>query len=185
MSILKRIFKLKDTVAVIAGILFVTKLLGFVKFRLIAGYFGASKELDIFWAAFLIPDTLFNILIAGSVNAAIIPVFSDVLYKDGEKRLVKLMSATIFAMSIIFVLLSVLIFIFARDVSGFLVDSGYIHSTLSLTSTLNSTDWNEGVPSMSSCISSRRLKLVTWISMLGRERNSKDSVIVIILAAVS
>lgn len=140
MSILKRIFKLKDTVAVIAGILFVTKLLGFVKFRLIAGYFGASKELDIFWAAFLIPDTLFNILIAGSVNAAIIPVFSDVLYKDGEKRLVKLMSATIFAMSIIFVLLSVLIFIFARDVSGFLVDSGYIHSTLSLTSTLNSTD---------------------------------------------
>jgi putative peptidoglycan lipid II flippase len=48
---------------VVMTILFITKILGFIKLRTIAQLFGVSHELDIFWAAFTIPDMLFTIIV--------------------------------------------------------------------------------------------------------------------------
>lgn len=129
-GILTTLYKSKDSVAVIAFLLFLAKILGFVKLRVIAGLFGASHELDLFWAAFIIPDTIFNILIAGTLNAAIIPVFSEVLYKKGEGRLVKLFTVTVIAVSSISVLMSLLLFIFAEPLSHFLLKGGYLGTPL-------------------------------------------------------
>ncbi len=75
----------KDGVFSIMFLLFITKILGFVKLRVFAQLFGASHDLDIFWASFTIPDILFMVLAAGSVNAAIIPILIDVLYDKGKK----------------------------------------------------------------------------------------------------
>ena len=80
-------FKKKNSVIVIMIMLLITKILGFWKLRVFAQLFGASHELDIFWAAFTIPDMLFTVIAAGSINAAIIPVFSEVFYKEGKERL--------------------------------------------------------------------------------------------------
>jgi putative peptidoglycan lipid II flippase len=115
----------KNSVPIIMLILVFSKILGFLKLRLIAQLFGATRELDLFWAAFAIPDTLFNIIIAGSVNAAIIPVFSKVLNKKGEAHLCKLYYRlnTIFLICI--VLLSLLAFIFAPQIAGLLVGKGF------------------------------------------------------------
>ena len=102
-------------------VLVLSKVLGFLKLRLIAQLFGATRELDLFWAAFTIPDTLFNIIIAGSINAAIIPVFSKVLNKKGDVDLVKLFYRLniLFLVSIIF--LSFLAFLFANQIASLLV----------------------------------------------------------------
>lgn len=55
----------------------VSKILGLLRDRLLAGRFGAGDELDMYYAAFRIPDFVFNILIIGAVSAAFIPVFAS------------------------------------------------------------------------------------------------------------
>ena len=64
---------------------FLTKLLGFIKIRLIATTYGASRELDIFWASFVIPDLVFMLLIGGSLNAALIPTFVKLNKKNPKQ----------------------------------------------------------------------------------------------------
>lgn len=102
-------------------ILVFSKVLGFLKLRIIAQLFGATRELDLFWAAFAIPDTLFNIIIAGSINAAIIPVFSKVLNRKGDAHLARLY----YRLNILFlgciVGLSALAFVFSNNIASLLV----------------------------------------------------------------
>ena len=79
--------KKKNSVIIIMIMLLITKILGFWKLRVFAQLFGASHELDIFWASFTIPDMIFMVLVAGSVNAAIIPILTDQLYEEERKVL--------------------------------------------------------------------------------------------------
>jgi putative peptidoglycan lipid II flippase len=106
-------------------VLVLSKLLGFLKLRLIAQLFGATRELDLFWAAFAIPDTLFNIIIAGSINAAIIPVFSKVLNGKGDVHLAKVFSRLNILFLISIILLSALAFVFANQIGTILVGKGF------------------------------------------------------------
>lgn len=57
----------------------ISRLLGLIRDRLLAGRFGAGEELDIYFAAFRIPDFVYGILIAGGITAAFLPVFSEYL----------------------------------------------------------------------------------------------------------
>lgn len=58
-----------------AGLL--SRLLGIVRDRMLAAHFGATRALDIYYAAFQIPDFLFTIFLLGAASAAIIPVLID------------------------------------------------------------------------------------------------------------
>ena len=140
MDLIKKIFKARDSISIIMILLLVTKFLGFIRFRIIAGTFGTSRELDMFWAAFIIPDTLFNILVAGSINAAIIPVFSKALHKDGEAHLVNLMKTTILCLSGLWIILSIILYVFAYDIGVFIVSTGFIGDFLDVSTTLNVND---------------------------------------------
>lgn len=53
--------------------------LGLLRDRLLATGFGAGAELDIYYAAFRIPDFIYQILILGAISAAFIPVFAGYL----------------------------------------------------------------------------------------------------------
>lgn len=113
----------KNGVASVMGLLFLTKVLGFFKLRLIAQLFGASHELDIFWAAFTIPDMIFLVIVAGSVNAAIIPILTDTLYDSGKKKLNSLFyRLTVIFAGIIF-FLSILLFIFTPQIGQWIISS--------------------------------------------------------------
>lgn len=52
---------------------------------LLASYFGASRNLDIYWAAFRIPDFIYVILISGALSAGFIPLFAEKLLKSREE----------------------------------------------------------------------------------------------------
>ncbi|MEK7560561.1 MAG: lipid II flippase MurJ [Patescibacteria group bacterium] len=60
-----------------------SRILGMFRNRLLAGHFGASRDLDIYLAAFQIPDFLFVVFLIGAASAAIIPVFLEQKENDG------------------------------------------------------------------------------------------------------
>ena len=59
--------------------------LALVRDRLLAGRFGAGAELDIYFAAFRIPDFVYGILIMGGISTVFLPVFSQYFKKDPEE----------------------------------------------------------------------------------------------------
>ena len=59
--------------------------LGLFRDRLLAGTFGAGKELDVYYAAFTVPDFVALLLIFGAISAAVIPIFSSYLIKSKEE----------------------------------------------------------------------------------------------------
>jgi len=64
---------------------FVSRLLGLFRDRLLAGTFGAGQDLDVYFAAFRIPDFVYGILIMGGVTAVFLPVFTE-YFKKSEKE---------------------------------------------------------------------------------------------------
>lgn len=69
----------------VGGSILVSRILGLIRDRLLAGEFGAGIELDIYFAAFRIPDLIYGILITGGIMAAFIPIFSDYYNEDKKK----------------------------------------------------------------------------------------------------
>lgn len=59
--------------------------LGLVRDRLLATRFGAGPELDAYFAAFRIPDTLYGILIAGGFSAVFIPLLAEYFETDHKE----------------------------------------------------------------------------------------------------
>jgi len=107
-----KVLKRKNSVYFVMLLLLITKVLGFLKLRTIAQLFGISHELDIFWAAFTIPDMLFMLLVAGSINAAVIPTFSDILRKQGRDSLNEFFNHLMLIISSLFIIIAVGLFIF-------------------------------------------------------------------------
>ncbi len=56
--------------------------LGLLRDHLLAGKFGAGNELDVYYAAFTVPDFIALILVFGAISAAIIPIFTSYLSKS-------------------------------------------------------------------------------------------------------
>lgn len=122
------------------GLLLLTKLLGFIKLRIIAQLFGASATLDIFWAAFTIPDMIFLVIVGGSINAAVIPIFTDVLYEKGKEALDELFNKITLIFSSIILLLTIILFIITPQIAQWLVNSDNATILLSLSNNLDSSD---------------------------------------------
>ena len=137
-SLLEKIRSSK--VSYIMVIVTLTKLFGFIKLRFIAGLFGASNELDLFWAAFTIPDMMYNVLISGSINAAIIPIFSEVFHKKGNKNLIRLFINFDIVIGFIFIVFGILMFAFARPLSLMLLEGKILNITPGVARTYNPAD---------------------------------------------
>jgi putative peptidoglycan lipid II flippase len=125
-----KILKRKNSVYFVMLLLLVTKILGFLKLRTIAQLFGISHELDIFWAAFTIPDMLFMLLVAGSINAAVIPTFSDIFRKEGREALNKFFNHLMLIISLLFIVIAVILFIFTPQLTRLLIESDFLQNVL-------------------------------------------------------
>ncbi len=68
----------------IASIL--SRLLGVLRDRLLATTFGAGMQLDAYYAAFRLPDTLYNLIILGALSAGFLPVFAELKEKKGREE---------------------------------------------------------------------------------------------------
>ncbi len=87
--VFKRLFHSQTKTVTFAALILgasalLSRLLGLVRDRLLAGTFGAGPELDVYFAAFRIPDFVYNILIMGGISAIFLPVFAQYFQKSEE-----------------------------------------------------------------------------------------------------
>lgn len=92
------------------------QLLGFLRNRLISTNFtvhnpGAS---DAFFVAFQIPDFFFYVIAAGALGVAFIPILAERLHASDRKGMWELTSSLLNTLAIIMMVVSVIIFVFAK-----------------------------------------------------------------------
>jgi putative peptidoglycan lipid II flippase len=112
-----------------------SQVLGFVKYRLLVSIFGASHELGVFLASFRIPDFLFQILIAGALSSAFIPIFSEFVSEEKKKEAYLFASSIVNLGLIVFSVLSIFVIIFAYPLCA-LVAPGFSPSEIELMANL-------------------------------------------------
>ncbi|TSC87561.1 MAG: Uncharacterized protein G01um10147_539 [Microgenomates group bacterium Gr01-1014_7] len=102
------------------------KILGLVRDRLLAHVFPPNT-IDIFWAAFRLPDLIFQIVILGTLSVAFIPVFTEYFENErssspnkGRENAFALARAILNVSLSIFILAAILIYIFAPIITTFI-----------------------------------------------------------------
>ncbi len=79
----QRSVKIAALVMIVA--VFLSRFLGLIRDRLLAGTFGASIDLDIYYAAFKMPDLIYSIIFAGGILVSFLPIFSEYQKKDKQE----------------------------------------------------------------------------------------------------
>lgn len=102
---------------ILACTTFLSYALGLVRDRILARTFGASVSLDSYNAAFLVPDFLFNLLVASGIAAAAVPLFAE-LYKRNHKEAHTYMNSLLVSAISVMAIVGVLLGIFASPLSS-------------------------------------------------------------------
>ncbi len=98
---------------------FFSRLLGLLRDRFLAGAFfnpNTAWQLDVYFAAFRLPDTIFQLLVVGALSAAFIPVFSEALVKN-KKQAWQTASTVITIGFVLFLVMGFLLIFFAQPLS--------------------------------------------------------------------
>ena len=98
--------------AIISGVL------GIISDMLLVGKFGVWTDSNIYFAAFRIPDLVYNLLIVGGLAIAFLPIFSEYYQKDKERA----WEMTNYALNVFLfflVLISLILFIFTPHLIKF------------------------------------------------------------------
>lgn len=95
-----------------------SRVLGLVRQRTLAHFFTAN-DLSLFFAAFRLPDLIFEVLVFGTFASAFIPVFTKAL-KKGEKDAWDIATSVTNIGFLVFLTLAVLIGFFASGLYGFI-----------------------------------------------------------------
>ncbi len=100
---------------IFSAVLF-SAVLGLIRTRLLSAYFGASRSLDIYYAAFRIPDLLFQLLVMGALSAAFIPIFTSLLTRDNKEEAFKFANLCINYGTLVFLLFNIVVFFWSESV---------------------------------------------------------------------
>lgn len=111
-----------STSIMLAGASLLSRLLGLVRDRLLTHSFGATRvaggisELDAYYAAFQIPDLLYQILIMGTISACFVPYFTDLYKKHVHKdEAWQLANNTLTSITLVILVLILISFVFTNQ----------------------------------------------------------------------
>lgn len=132
---LESTFHIGQATIIIASFTLLSRITGFGRDILLARSLGLSAESDIYFTAFRIPDTVYNLLILGTLSVALIPVFSQYYLKD-KPRAYNIASTILNISSLGMLAVCLLIFFFATPLTkliapGFSIEQ--IHATADIT----------------------------------------------------
>lgn len=121
---IKRLFSSQSKTITGAAILlglasFVSRIVGMLRDRILAQHFGAGDVLDAYYAAFRIPDLMFNLLIAGALSAGFIPVFLEIWNKNKDEAW-KLTGTVLNLICVGFIVVSIILYIFTPQITDIL-----------------------------------------------------------------
>jgi putative peptidoglycan lipid II flippase len=98
---------------VVSGAFLVSRVLGYVRVVVIGSTLGAGPELDAFFAAFRLPDLIFQLVAAGTVAAALVPMVAGELGTGRTSRAWHIVSTIASLMTLGLLALSVIAWIAA------------------------------------------------------------------------
>jgi len=122
-------------VVVVAGVL-VSRVLGWARTSLFLAQFGPGANLDAFYAAFRIPDTLFQLVAAGAVGSALVPVASELLARGEAERARRLIATIANLMILALIPLAVVVWIAAPSIVALIAptpDAAKLEAEIGLT----------------------------------------------------
>ena len=94
---------------------------GLIRQRLLISHFFdtplSRQAYEAFLVAFQIPDMMFQLIVLGAVSAAFIPMLSQ--YRNNREEELKYMNSMMNSVLIIFMLVGVLVFIYAEPLTRF------------------------------------------------------------------
>jgi len=80
---------------IVGGASVASRLVGVLRDRVLASSFGAGHDLDVYYAAFRVPDLIYSLIILGALSAGFIPVFSEYLETRSKDEAWKLAAQTL------------------------------------------------------------------------------------------
>jgi putative peptidoglycan lipid II flippase len=98
---------------VVSGAFLISRLLGYVRYVVIGNSGLVPGDLDTFFAAFRLPDLIFQLVAAGALSSALIPIVSSLLAGGEPARAWRVVSTVINLMLIALVALAVGLFVLA------------------------------------------------------------------------
>ncbi len=106
-------FSVSTNALIIGFFSVVSRILGLLRDRLLASHFGAGDVLDAYYAAFKLPDFIFNIFILGALSSAFIPVFIEARKHQGESMAWQITNTVLNFLLLVMSILCLLSIIFA------------------------------------------------------------------------
>jgi putative peptidoglycan lipid II flippase len=100
----------------VAGAFFLSRVLGWVRLVVITNEFGAGVQLDAYFAAFRLPDAIFQLVAAGALSSAMIPVLAGLFARDEEQRAWRVVSTVLNLVLLALVVAAAVVAIFAPQI---------------------------------------------------------------------
>lgn len=104
---------------VLMSMVFASRVLGLVRDRLLSARFEPDA-LGVYFAAFRLPNLLFELLVMGALTSAFIPIFTKFLSQDKKNEAYKMAATLINLGIVILAIASAPILIWTREISAFL-----------------------------------------------------------------
>ncbi len=110
---------LSGAVIIMATVL-VSKVLGLIRDRLLVATFS-PETVALFFAAFRIPDLLFQLLVFGTLSVAFIPIFTEYMERKGRNEAFKLAQSILNSTLLILILITALTYFFITPLTSLIV----------------------------------------------------------------
>ena len=114
--------------AIWAGSIFLSRIMGLVREQVIGRTLGASRQTDLYFASFTLPDFLNYLLAAGALSIVFIPMFLEYLERGDEERGWQAFSVVANFVAVAGTILIVLLMLFARPLAS-IVAPGFTDPT--------------------------------------------------------
>ncbi len=122
---------------VVSSTYLISRLLGYLRVLIVTTTFGAGHDLDAFNAAFRIPDLIFQLVAAGAVASALVPMVGGLLATGEERRAWRVVSTVANIMLVALAVLAVAAFIAAPVLVPAVIAPGFdqagLDETIALT----------------------------------------------------
>ena len=98
---------------IVTAAIVASRVLGYLRYVFINGAVPDVGQLDAFFAAFRIPDFLFQLVAAGALSSALVPVIAALLATGEEQRAWRVVSTILTLMLALLAVLAAIVFVFA------------------------------------------------------------------------
>lgn len=112
----KKQSSVRSAAMVLMSMVFASRVLGLIRDRLLAARF-APEELGVYFAAFRLPNLLFELLVMGALTSAFIPVFTKYITEEKEKEAWRMASIVINVSLVILFIITLPIIVWTKELS--------------------------------------------------------------------